>query len=1180
MMNFRLSDLTEDPVINEAFSSTREWLTAFATDETVVQKLSVAFGDRFDTTKLNYLLSQWASRNFIDVPAIELLPRTEINQANGAFAAQTNAIYLSQEYVSRNAKNTRAIANVLLEEIGHFIDSQINTLDSPGDEGAIFSALTQGIYLDQVTLQALKAEDDSAVVVLNGQVIQIEQNSLSGVPVTDVPDLFSLPGLLAVAGVAGPVAGAILAIADPTAGWIWVDPNEKYKSVTGTVTESFVTHSDFPVVHDSHDQNTHIRVDPAYDNLLSIINDPGEIEVEWETGIRPFEHGGDGANPIFPKWVWPSVGDRVWVEGNWIYDAGHPKDVDGITRYNSEIHPPRAFATMRDQVMPMPNTGSVPVHATATDLYIHGDGGYATEVLNNSSLVANGGHDIRTSPIDVDFDFDILLPSKPSDTAIYTWSITDGPANTINIAPILTPNLLNNSVHVHIPLAGSGISPSEVYARHINVGWAYPTTDLHHLRVTLTKMILHNDQDPPGADGELTFSWLNLNKSGSNAWQRLSDFDIPTRDYDGVEIPGSGILPGGPYYVPGFKPHVNTLEDYDDTNLQGSGELNFTGPIFDFYVANNESVSIKAHAYDQDAFDLNNLFGNHDSFISQIPAYGAAVLDPLETLDNDLYNVLETTLNASDNYRVGEFRVSNPGNEYEMIFRVEEIPLKPDEVNKSPVAVIKGSYSVAEGSTITLSSEGSYDPDGSITSLQWDLNGDGKFDDAVAASPIFSATALDGPASRPIALRIIDNLGVATIANSTINITNVPPTSFISGDFVGVPGLSRNFILSATDPSDADTAAGFTFEINFGDGTNQTLFPIDPLKIQHIFSTYGTKTITVTATDKDGGVSKAVTHQIDIKAAALIPDPTNPTLTDLVVGGTPGDDLITVTQQGETGNYRVIINNEFKGDFSPTRRIIVYGIEGQDRIIVPNSRLPVEMFGGDGSDELDGGFGDIAMFGGKGNDFYKVDSVNDRVIEYPDQGLIDTVNASIDYLLGANLENLNLLEGTAAFTGIGNELSNTINGNSYNNYIDGGDGSDTLYGYAGSDTILGGNGDDKIIGGQGADILTGGSGKDSFIYNSITDAGDRITDFTIGSDKIVLNNIDKILLPQVVNSSGWRSSNLFTDGFLTAQQASNGMTTLLIDPDGRAGRTYFPAPFILFNNVSAAALGNMSNFVV
>jgi uncharacterized protein len=104
----------------------------------------------------------------------------------------------------------------------------------------------------------------------------------------------------------------------------------------------------------------------------------------------------------------------------------------------------------------------------------------------------------------------------------------------------------------------------------------------------------------------------------------------------------------------------------------------------------------------------------------------------------------------------------------------------------------------------------------------------------------------------------------------------------------------------------------------------------------------------------------------------------------------------------------------------------------------------------------------------------------------------------------------------------------------------------------------------------GNDILSGGSGNDSFAFNSITDAGDRITDFTVGSDKIVLT--------EVVNSSGFRSSNLLADGFFSVRAVGSSMAAVMIDPDGAAAGLFRPAPFLLLNNVSAAALNNSSNF--
>jgi hypothetical protein len=48
-------------------------------------------------------------------------------------------------------------------------------LDTPGDEGELFSALVRGVNLGEGELQRIKTEDDSAILTIDGQTIQIEQ---------------------------------------------------------------------------------------------------------------------------------------------------------------------------------------------------------------------------------------------------------------------------------------------------------------------------------------------------------------------------------------------------------------------------------------------------------------------------------------------------------------------------------------------------------------------------------------------------------------------------------------------------------------------------------------------------------------------------------------------------------------------------------------------------------------------------------------------------------------------------------------------------------------------------------------------------------------------------------------------------------------------------------------------
>lgn len=155
-----------------------------------------------------------------------------------------------------------------------------------------------------------------------------------------------------------------------------------------------------------------------------------------------------------------------------------------------------------------------------------------------------------------------------------------------------------------------------------------------------------------------------------------------------------------------------------------------------------------------------------------------------------------------------------------------------------------------------------------------------------------------------------------------------------------------------------------------------------------------------------------------------------------------------------------------------------------------------------GDDTLDGGIGADTLYGGTGNDVYIVDNALDRVVEYAGQGT-DTVYSYVTHTLTANVENL-VLVGTAAISGVGNELSNRITGNAAGN---------ALYGNAGNDVLSGNAGNDALIGGVGADALVGGTGNDYFIFRALSDstvasAGqDTIYDFTTG-DKIDLRSID------------------------------------------------------------------------
>lgn len=168
---------------------------------------------------------------------------------------------------------------------------------------------------------------------------------------------------------------------------------------------------------------------------------------------------------------------------------------------------------------------------------------------------------------------------------------------------------------------------------------------------------------------------------------------------------------------------------------------------------------------------------------------------------------------------------------------------------------------------------------------------------------------------------------------------------------------------------------------------------------------------------------------------------------------------------------------------------VINGTAGADNLFATIGKQS-EVFAMAGNDTLHGnGFASL-LAGGPGHDHYFVNSMADQVVEKAYEG-IDTVTSTVDYVLGANVENLELVDN--AHRGTGNELSNTLVGTS---------GSDILSGMAGND---------RLIGGAGSDQLWGGSGNDVFVFDNRSVAAndkDEIFDFLHGSDKIDLSAID------------------------------------------------------------------------
>jgi Ca2+-binding RTX toxin-like protein len=143
--------------------------------------LTTAFGTKIEPQKIRQLRKQWLMGNFSVIPPIEILSHGELGIASGGYAAAEDKIFISADFLAQQQGNPQAIVGLLLEEIGHKLDLVFNGhVDSPGDEGEIFSRLVSGQNLSAATLARLKAEDDRAVIKVGGKAVSIEQQNITG----------------------------------------------------------------------------------------------------------------------------------------------------------------------------------------------------------------------------------------------------------------------------------------------------------------------------------------------------------------------------------------------------------------------------------------------------------------------------------------------------------------------------------------------------------------------------------------------------------------------------------------------------------------------------------------------------------------------------------------------------------------------------------------------------------------------------------------------------------------------------------------------------------------------------------------------------------------------------------------------------------------------------------------
>ncbi|MFD1332455.1 calcium-binding protein [Methylopila musalis] len=356
---------------------------------------------------------------------------------------------------------------------------------------------------------------------------------------------------------------------------------------------------------------------------------------------------------------------------------------------------------------------------------------------------------------------------------------------------------------------------------------------------------------------------------------------------------------------------------------------------------------------------------------------------------------------------------------------------------------------------------------------------------------------------------------------------------------------------------------------------------------------------------------------------------------DTMIGGLGDDTYIvdnvddTVIETKNQGIDTVLASKSFVAGVQHIEKVTLTGSADID---ATGNSLANILTGNDGANRLDGGKGADTLIGGRGDDTYVIDNVGDTIYEAKNQGT-DTVLASVSFFSDSRHLEIITLTGNDAIDATGNSLANTITGNAAANRIDGGIGADTMIGRAGSDTyvvddigdivieanvagvdtvlssvsfdtglqfienvtltgdadidatgnalsntLIGNAGANLLDGGRDFDVLTGGAGADTFRFStklSYTNF-DVITDFTVGEDRIALDN---------TRFHGLIEGTLAADAFVIGSKAADAddriiynsqSGALLFDRDG-SGSAY---KAIAFASVSSGLSLGAADFLV
>ena len=1027
-------------------------------------------------------INQIRTGDFSWLPTVEVLPSTLMEQAYGAYARETGTIYLASDCPADLRES------VLLEEIGHHIDALFNATETPGDEGALFSAAVRGITLSDEEMTAILNEDDSSVLSLHGRQIAVECASRAPNPTT--------PRKPTTPATRQPVAPIVSVKPGPkgniTQSGDWVTSDVDYTLIDAP------TKRGLSLVGGGNLIGTGNAGGTSKQNTLTAASNSGNTTLIAGTASTTLT-GGSGNNFLDATQSQGTVSIQGGTGSSTMYAANGPATLVGGDKNNFLVAGTAITRTLGQSLV----------------------GGRSTNSLFGNTIYGGTGRDTLRSGAGLST---LISGSNPG------VSTTIGAATAIGVTSIRVASAAGLAVGQQITgtgiatgttitaIAGTQLSLSARTTAAITAGTRINTVGNILIGQGLSNSLVANDGNDSLAalSGDSTLlggtglTTLLGGAAGSKNWLQ-----------SGSTGAGGNTLVGGAgsnTLVAGVG--IDSIVGGANQNLLLVTQTNLNS-------ISNDSIRLStlASAKNTIGFSLSSGTSIGDTIFSGMVAQGVTNLKAVQnlsststriTLGGNAERVGVSTLIAgsgSDTLSVDGFtqnsvlmegsraasRISmvggarndtlygSKGGSDTLFGGAGDDFIASDNANVLPDISFVGRNVSTRGQNYLTSGSNSLinglgGPSGYGTRVV--TAGDDNSSEAVDITSVFGTNGLNFYGNQ-IKRIFINNNGNITFNSPLSNFT---PTSIDAG--LGTPIIAPFWADVDTRGNTGNVSPGGT-----STGANRVFWNIDPtnrvvtvtwndvgfffqnstkvnaFQLQLIDSGNGNCFIVFRyeAVNWTTGNSSGGTNGLGGNVARAGFNTGTGTVIELPQSGIQSE-ILRLPQ----ANPNVGLNSNAPGVF--VFEVIngqIAGLASGDSLAggVGNDTLA----GGDGNDTLDGGAGIDSLIGGAGNDTYFVDNAGDTVFENADDGT-DIVFSTVSHTLGDDVENLTYT-GSGSATLMGNELANTIIGNAQGNRLDGAEGIDSLIGGTGNDTYVVDNPGDIIVEslGGGTDLVESSS---------------------------------------------------------------------------------------------------------